>query len=241
MKNLAKVLFAICLLSLSACGKTTSSTPTNPTSSAAPAVSVNTNVPVESVALSQPTATLWTGKSVTLTPTILPANATDKTLTWSSSNSSVADVNEGVVYFNAIGSTTITAASSNGKKAICRVSCVNLLTCTTSLPQSFAHYRASTLWGTINITSFTYEAFGNSLSITLAGTVTQSYNNGDGECYLQVDIRNSSGNIIKTTYWFTSGTNPVGTYISRVIPGSPISFSDSDAPMTASLSAYNNR
>ena len=47
---------------------------------------------------------------VTLTATVTPANATDKTVIWTSSNEAVATVSNGVVIFNAVGTVTITAS-----------------------------------------------------------------------------------------------------------------------------------
>lgn len=62
-----------------------------------------------------------TGSSQTLTATVSPSNATNKTITWSSSNTSVATVSNGVVKAVGFGTTTITAKSNNGKTASCKV------------------------------------------------------------------------------------------------------------------------
>lgn len=58
------------------------------------------------------------GVTKQLTATILPANATNKTVTWSSDKPKIASVDKnGKVKMNAEGIATITATSSNGKKA----------------------------------------------------------------------------------------------------------------------------
>lgn len=77
-------------------------------------------VPVTSVTLSQTAVTLDVGGSVTLTATVAPSNATDNTVTWSSSNASVASVSNGVVKAVGEGSANITA-SAGGKSATCKV------------------------------------------------------------------------------------------------------------------------
>lgn len=64
----------------------------------------------ESIYLSQTTATLKVGETLTLTATVFPESATNKTVTWSSSNESVAKVSaDGKVSALAVGETTITA------------------------------------------------------------------------------------------------------------------------------------
>ena len=73
-------------------------------------------VAVTGVTLAPTSATLTLGETetVTLIPTVLPAEATDKSVTWSSSNEAVATVTDGVVTAVAPGTATITATATNG-------------------------------------------------------------------------------------------------------------------------------
>ena len=76
---------------------------------------ISMSVPITHITLSQSSATLLEEESLTLTATVAPDNATDKTLTWSSSNPSVATVdNMGKVTAIALGTTTITATANDG-------------------------------------------------------------------------------------------------------------------------------
>lgn len=60
--------------------------------------------------------------AIQLYANILPANATDKTITWKSSNKKVASVtNTGLVTGKKNGTCTITATASNGMTATCKV------------------------------------------------------------------------------------------------------------------------
>ena len=83
-------------------------------------------VPVSGVTLSQSDAVLMVGGTQTLTATVAPANATNKSVTWTTSNASVATVANGVVTAVGVGSATITATTTNGAKtASCAVTVAN--------------------------------------------------------------------------------------------------------------------
>ena len=82
----------------------------------------NQNVEVTGISLNKNSLGLIIGNSDTLTANITPSNATNKSVTWSSSNSSIISVdNSGKVTAKAIGSATITAKTANGKEAIATV------------------------------------------------------------------------------------------------------------------------
>ncbi len=84
-----------------------------------------TTVPVESVTLGSNTLELEVGgrtedATATLVANVQPDNATDKTVTWTSSNPAVATVEGGNVTALTAGETTITA-TAGGKSATCTV------------------------------------------------------------------------------------------------------------------------
>lgn len=77
---------------------------------------------VISVRLNKTSAELEIGKKVQLSATVLPSNASDKSITWSSSDKNVATVtNGGAVTAVSAGTAVITAAASNGVKAECTI------------------------------------------------------------------------------------------------------------------------
>ena len=99
------------------------------TSTTDPTITASCNVTVQAIAvtnvsLNKSTLNLQVGGNETLTATVLPDNATNKNLTWSSSAPAIASVDQtGKVTAHAAGSATITVASveDNTKKATCAV------------------------------------------------------------------------------------------------------------------------
>ena len=81
----------------------------------------STTIPLSGIALSPNAINMTIGQSKTITVYYTPTNATDKTISWSSENPSVATISNGIVYARSRGTTVITAKASNGKKASVRV------------------------------------------------------------------------------------------------------------------------
>ena len=72
------------------------------------------NVAVTGVTLDKSSGTLSIDDTVTLIPTVAPSNATNKAVTWSTSNSSVATVVDGLVTAKSAGTATITVRTADG-------------------------------------------------------------------------------------------------------------------------------
>ena len=87
------------------------------------AVKVNPKpVPVSSVSLNETELKLTTGDKATLKATVLPEDATDKSVSWSTSDDKIATVKDGEVEAIAPGKATITVTTNNGSKtATCEV------------------------------------------------------------------------------------------------------------------------
>ena len=79
-------------------------------------------VPVADITLDQLSIELFPGETATLTATLSPSNATNKTVLWVTGNARVATVSDGQVTAVSVGETTITAKSDDGSKtAICNI------------------------------------------------------------------------------------------------------------------------
>ena len=86
-------------------------------------------VPATGVTLNRRSVSVMKDRTITLTATVEPADAANKNVTWSSSDQSVATVNNGVVTGVATGNAKITVTTEDGKHT---ASCT--VTVTTSLP-----------------------------------------------------------------------------------------------------------
>ena len=118
--------------------------------------------PVTNITLSPSTLTLEAGKTKYITATVTPSNATNKNLTWKSSDTSVATVSAGVsganVTAQGVGTATITctAADGSGVKATCTVTVK-----TYNNGHEYVDLGLSVKWATVNIGANSPEAPGS--------------------------------------------------------------------------------
>lgn len=84
---------------------------------------IEVNIPqgVESVSLDKAELYLEPGETFTLTATVKPDNALDKTVVWASSNISIATVTDGLVEAMSEGTASITASVVGGQSASCAI------------------------------------------------------------------------------------------------------------------------
>ena len=88
----------------------------------------NPTVCAESVTLNKTTATINVSENITLTATVSPSNANNSSITWTSSDPSIATVDNGVVTGLKKGNVTITASvsSTDGCSPIQAVANINV-------------------------------------------------------------------------------------------------------------------
>ena len=85
-------------------------------------------VPVSGVTLDRTSQTLKTGESVSLSAMVSPVDASDKSISWSSSNPSIATVSDGHVSALAAGVTTISVTTGDGNYVDdCRITVIDKL------------------------------------------------------------------------------------------------------------------
>jgi len=89
-------------------------------------IGMSDEVLATNILLNQNQMTLLVGNSSQLYATILPISATNKTVNWTSSDTAVASVNNGMVNAIGVGSATITASTTDGSNL--SVSCVVTVT-----------------------------------------------------------------------------------------------------------------
>lgn len=185
----------------------TAKTSNNKTATCKITVNAKTIAP-SAISLSSSTITLYAGENAVLSATISPTNATDKTITWSTSNSKVATVSGGKIVAKAAGTATITAKTSNGKTATCKVTVkdkvvplqwtvVALDSCPTNVKNEFKKYTSQSTAKTLTIEDGGYVyvmikvAKGKKVSITSVSEsgskiiVTTSSTSGSNAVYLR--------------------------------------------------------
>lgn len=140
-------------------------------------------IAVSAIAVNPTTAAVKPGATVTLSATVTPEDATDKTITWSSSDEKVATVDGGKVTGVAEGNATITATTKSGDKTA---------TCTVTVSEDAPAVIEDTLEGNITadrtisaanknfLKGFVYVKSGATLTIE-AGSVIKGISVASGE------------------------------------------------------------
>lgn len=91
-------------------------------------VQTPTEIKVSTISLNKTTASVTKGKTLQLTATVTPGNATNKEVKWSTSNKNVATVSpSGLVTAKSAGTATITCTAQDGSdvKATCKITVKN--------------------------------------------------------------------------------------------------------------------
>ena len=144
---------------------------------------------VESISLDESNITLFKNESAVLTASILPENASDKTLTWSSSDESVATVDDkGTVTAVSKGSAIITSRAKDGSGvfAECAVSVTSKFTFkwmdNTEVNQVVAYYSGGTArWYIVADNEVEWDCTVQlNGEVTTSGVVVEKYVSGGG-------------------------------------------------------------
>lgn len=165
--------------------------------------------PVTGVALNQTTANVGLNKTITLTPIFYPVNATNKTVSWSSSDTSVASVNNGVVTGLKVGTSAITVKTSDGGfEASCLVTVNNLVAKSFTINRDSHGNGDSYGWlswtsETISGHSFVYAAETSKLQFNSSKTSYYIYNDTEvpGDISSVTIYLNSSTTKTEATSW----------------------------------------
>ena len=165
------------------------------------------------------TLSLEVGKSKTLTPTVVPSDAT-YTLSWSSSNTSVATVSQsGVVTAKASGATIITVRTDNGKSDDCLVTVtqsavsptsVSVTPTSLSLKVNQTANLTATVYPSNATTSLTWSSSNTNVSKVSNGIVTAV---GAGSCVITVKTSNGKSATCNVTV-AEPVVNPTSVYVS---------------------------
>ena len=160
---------------------------------------VTVESPVSGISLNKTELTLYIDDEETLTATVLPADASNPNVNWSSSNEQVATVDsEGKVRAKNAGSAQICATSEdNGKHAYCSVTVRNRVESVTVTPDTGSLFVGGELQLSAAILPEDVSDLGVDWSVEPAGVVTVSENGlvkavGKGEATVKATARTTN-------------------------------------------------
>ena len=171
-------------------------------------VKVTVNQAVTGVSLSETTARVAKGKSLKLTASVLPADATSQKLTWSTSDKTIATVSNGTVSAKKPGTVTITATAADGSgiSASCKVTVYQAVTALTMSAKNGAATVGKTMKATVKVKpddatdkSLTWSSSDTGIAtVDASGTVTAVKK---GKCTITATAKDGSGKKAEMTFY----------------------------------------
>lgn len=175
----------------------------------------NVVIPVTGITLNETNINLIRGNSTTLVANVMPTSADNKSVSWNTSNSSVATVSNGKVTAVGAGSAIITVTTIDGNKsATCNVTVTNpTLTANASIGISTVATNAGITRG-INVSVsasggtgiYNYYYIKLYKDGTLIGQTTNTNSNSlfvaghsNGRYYAEIEVHDSIGTVFTTT------------------------------------------
>ncbi len=138
-------------------------------------------VPVSTVTLNKTELELIVGKDETLTATVTPGDASEQSVTWTSSAPEIAKVENGKVTALAEGTATITVTTADGgKTAQCQVTVKPIPTYSVTLPADFTGESTVKDGADYTFTATDYTKYIYTVTATVDGETVTVIDNGDG-------------------------------------------------------------
>ena len=143
---------------------------------------------VTSIILDRESLELFDNSSFQLTATVLPYNATDRTVTWQSSNDRVASVNaDGTIYVWDVGETDIIATANDGSgvSATCHLTVIPVMMESITLDKEYLEIQDGDRVKLIVTALEPYDVSDSSLTWTSSDeNVATVYNGSSNGCYI---------------------------------------------------------
>ena len=187
-------------------------------------------IPVESVTLDQTELELIVGKEATLTAAAAPADASDQTVTWTSSAPEIATVENGKITALAEGTAIITVTTvDGGKTAQCQVTVKPIPTYSVTLPADFTGESTVKDGADYTFTAKDPAKYIYTVTAAVGGQTVEVIDNGDGT----YTVKNVTGALViaSTKVRRSEPITPVG-------PAKPDKPAEPEQPEKPELTAH---
>ena len=119
---------------------------------------ISNEIKVTGININPTSKSIYVGEKTTLITNIFPTNATNKNITWTSSNTNIATVDNGVVYGVQAGEATITAKTNNGISSTSKITVINREPVVIKPTSVKLNKNSETIYTNSNVSSVTLKA-----------------------------------------------------------------------------------
>lgn len=198
---------------------------------------------VESVSITPSKGEIYVGDTITLKEVIKPSNATNQNVTWSSSNTSVATISNGVVKGIKAGNTTIIVKTENNKTSTAAITVkarpvtdkTAPIVSSAKIYSNNANNRTAIVGNTITLEVTFNENLGTKPSITINGNaVTVTGSNKTFKATYKVSQQGTSDKIVPfEIYNYKDLSGNTGSKITKTTDGSQVTIKAKTQTSTA--------
>lgn len=187
-------------------------------------INVNVCIPISKISFIDKSVSIVAGETKTLRYKVEPYDASEKGLTWESSNTNIVSVtNSGVITAKNSGTAIITLSSTNGKKATCKVMVKDISIEFPKLPLTYSNYstrgklQSACLIESLTIVRKNYYSYNDYFDIRVQVTGTMINTNSKRSCSMAWKLYDDDNVVVKSDTDYTQDADVGDGFKSEIL------------------------